>query len=415
MNIPYLISFDIGIKHLSYCVLDQSYNICQWDTINLMVPYQQQQNQTTETQKSQKIQKTSSIQCYFCKRNSIYTYTHSSPFDHSKTQTFYFCSQHATKYVEEHKQTTILLTYKQIVHLQKPSITRKALLDFLEQNNHLVSLTNTTPTPTPTTENQNENIIIPSLQKLTKKVLHSHINHIIQHKSILPIQYIEEQKQVLLQLSQQEQNTQIPTDTLTTSSHQKTKTKKTSPTLAKDMDLITIGFHLKSHLDALFPYLILSTIKVILIENQISPLASRMKTIQGMLTQYFIHRSNENDPLHIQYVSSKHKLDHFKQYLFYLEQQEDITDTNPTPKTKTKTKTSTYTDRKHTSIYLTLQLLQTHPHNPENENENTFHTWIELFKQHKKKDDLADAFLQGLWYLNYQPIQPTHPLNSNSK
>ena len=27
--------------------------------------------------------------------------------------------------------------------------------------------------------------------------------------------------------------------------------------------------------------------------------------------------------------------------------------------------------------------------------------WMDFFQSHKKKDDLADSFLQGLWYLNY--------------
>jgi len=29
-----------------------------------------------------------------------------------------------------------------------------------------------------------------------------------------------------------------------------------------------------------------------------------------------------------------------------------------------------------------------------------FNERIEYFRQHKKKDDLADSFLQGLWFLS---------------
>ena len=30
---------------------------------------------------------------------------------------------------------------------------------------------------------------------------------------------------------------------------------------------------------------------------------------------------------------------------------------------------------------------------------NNLHKWVKLFNKHKKKDDLADSFLQGRWYL----------------
>ena len=31
--------------------------------------------------------------------------------------------------------------------------------------------------------------------------------------------------------------------------------------------------------------------------------------------------------------------------------------------------------------------------------ENYLNEWEEHFNKHKKKDDLADSFLQGLWYI----------------
>ena len=30
--------------------------------------------------------------------------------------------------------------------------------------------------------------------------------------------------------------------------------------------------------------------------------------------------------------------------------------------------------------------------------------WIEHFEKHKKKDDLADSFLQGIWYINEKKL-----------
>ena len=53
---------------------------------------------------------------------------------------------------------------------------------------------------------------------------------------------------------------------------------------ATTIDLITIGKNIKKEFDKID----LSEIDVVIIENQISPIASRMKNIQGMLEQYFI-------------------------------------------------------------------------------------------------------------------------------
>ena len=53
------------------------------------------------------------------------------------------------------------------------------------------------------------------------------------------------------------------------------------------------------------------------------------------------------------------------------------------------TKTS-YSERKKASIKFTREVLL--------EN-NLLQKWLEHFNKHKKKDDLADSFLQGRWYL----------------
>ena len=104
-------------------------------------------------------------------------------------------------------------------------------------------------------------------------------------------------------------------------------------------------------------------IDYVLIENQISTIATRMKTLQGMITQYFIMRDVEN----IEFVSSANKLKPFLE----------------------KKKTS-YAERKKMGISVTNQLI----------NETSgLHYWVDTFQKSKKKDDLADCFLQGLWFM----------------
>ena len=53
-------------------------------------------------------------------------------------------------------------------------------------------------------------------------------------------------------------------------------------------------------------------------------------------------------------------------------------------------KKTTYSERKQLSIEVTTKQLNDKPE---------LTPWIDFFKTHKKKDDLADSFLQGLWFL----------------
>jgi len=49
-----------------------------------------------------------------------------------------------------------------------------------------------------------------------------------------------------------------------------------------------------------------------------------------------------------------------------------------------------YKQRKEFSIKISIEQLQTH---------KNIEKWTEFFLNHKKKDDLADSFLQGLWFI----------------
>ena len=131
---------------------------------------------------------------------------------------------------------------------------------------------------------------------------------------------------------------------------------------AASMDLITIGRNMHRQFDAL-PHLA-SGVDVVIIENQLSTLATRMKTLQGMITQYFIMRGVPN----IQFISATNKLKLFAE--------------------EGKEGEGCYADRKKRSMEITRGLIAQHA--PE-------HTV--LYDKHKKKDDLADCFLQGVWWL----------------
>jgi hypothetical protein len=111
---------------------------------------------------------------------------------------------------------------------------------------------------------------------------------------------------------------------------------------------------------------------MMIIENQISTLASRMKTLQGMITQYFIMK---NVP-QIEFISASCKLKLFTDATL----EDGGVDA------------STYADRKRSGIIVCRSLGEiSRKHNSD------YVKWIPVFENHKKKDDLADCFLQGLW------------------
>jgi len=131
-----------------------------------------------------------------------------------------------------------------------------------------------------------------------------------------------------------------------------------------EISLIDIGRNLQKKMDLCLEKWNVS-IDYVIIENQISPIANRMKTLQGMITQYFIMKTNA----HIEYVSSENKLKNFNEI-----------------------DTSSYKDRKKASIHIVENMLTQDTYNIRNR-------WKLLFKESKKKDDLTDTFLQALWYI----------------
>lgn len=160
------------------------------------------------------------------------------------------------------------------------------------------------------------------------------------------------------------------------------KPKKVNYTYAHDLDLITYGRNMMKHLDAiLYAPSTSAPIDMMIIENQISTLASRMKTLQGMITQYFIMK---HIPI-IEFISASCKLKLF-------------TDTNTNTNVdlmNTDTvcvDASTYADRKRSGIAVCRSLGEI-----SRKRNSDYAKWMPVFENHKKKDDLADCFLQGLW------------------
>ena len=92
-----------------------------------------------------------------------------------------------------------------------------------------------------------------------------------------------------------------------------------------------------------------------------------MKSIQGMIAQYFINLGIYN----IEFISSRNKLNFF-----------------------IKDKKTSYMERKKISCNLTKQYIE----------KKNIEKYKDFFNKHKKQDDLADCFLQAMFFLDIQAI-----------
>ena len=150
---------------------------------------------------------------------------------------------------------------------------------------------------------------------------------------------------------------------------------------ACDVDMIVLGRNLKTKFDLIFNEYVSSeneddksdsklSIDAVVIENQIGPLAGRMKMLQGMIAQYFIMKNVEK----IEFISATNKLKLFKN----IKNNENETSEN------------SYKLRKQQGQRICKSLISFYP---------SFQSWSQEFDKHFKKDDLADCFLQGYYYM----------------
>ena len=131
-----------------------------------------------------------------------------------------------------------------------------------------------------------------------------------------------------------------------------------------EISLIEISKMIKLKLDIFLKNI--NKIDLVLIENQISPIANRMNCIQGMITQYFVNIGIYD----IKYISAINKLKEF-----------------------IGNEKLNYNERKKKSIEITKKILN------EIEIDIVKKEYIlDYFMNSKKQDDLADCFLQSYWY-----------------
>lgn len=129
----------------------------------------------------------------------------------------------------------------------------------------------------------------------------------------------------------------------------------------KKPTLIELGKQVKHYFDELN---LAKKADIILIENQVAPIASNMKSLQCMIAQYFIM----NDVPNIHFVSASMKLKGIAK------------------------KGTTYKERKALGVMATIENVKKY--------EIDASKWLEFVQTHKKKDDLCDAYMQCIAFIS---------------
>jgi hypothetical protein len=294
-----IISFDVGIKNMAYCIIDASSSqILDWNVLNLMP---QQAVQHVYPCNCRLKTKSKTGEPYkLCGHKSVYQKD-----DH------YFCKKHAFA------ESRYLIPEKEFSGPSLKKLKYEGLLEIATKYK-VYSAFEKPPS--------------------TKKDLLAKMLVFFEQKSM----------QVL-------------------------KVAKTKSSL--ETDLITIGRNMANLLDQTVG---LDELTHVIIENQISVLANRMKTIQGMLAQYFIMRCRPD--IVIEFISSANKLKGFTENAIAINEE-----TGPNPN---------YKQHKKDSVDICRRFLAENPQ---------LNQWIPSL-DNVKRDDLADSFLQGIWYLKSRKI-----------
>ena len=360
-----IISFDVGMKNLAYCLfhipdslvastsaasatnLIHHINIERWDVIDLRFePITHSESSTSTTDIVAAVPKRT---CNNDGKLAKWMYLPTTPTDapNISPAALLYCAKCADKSKYKVPSREILPIKR------KPELIMKKKLDELMDIKANLSAAATAAVPAAAAA---QNI------KLRKADLIKEITTILSRDYMEPF---EENKYTVY-------NTTGSTETTTV------KPKKPNYTYAHDLDLITYGRNLMKHLDVILYSSTTDTpsIDMMIIENQISTLASRMKTLQGMITQYFIMK---NIP-QIEFISASCKLKLFTESTHHADADELLVDA------------STYADRKKSGIAVCRSLGEI-----SRKRSSDYAKWMPLFENHKKKDDLADCFLQGLW------------------
>ena len=308
-----IISFDIGIKNMAYCIFDISstilpFQISDWKVVNLIADEDPHPQYTCTCNSTKKPKKGQLIKP--CGKKAKYK----TPVVQAQSETLYLCDKHA-KSQEKYRVPENKFSEK---------VLKSTKLDDLIAK-------------------WGEIIPLETIRPKKRADIITFMTDYLKPRTLCPVVYKKER-------------------------------------LSNDIDLVTIGKSIRTVFDVVIQDH--RDIELVLIENQISPIANRMKTIQGLLAQYFIMRYDNID---IRMISSANKLKWFKKE----ESKEDKKDE--------KTESQKYKEHKKDGVIYCKQLFEKYKIDAK---------WLAALDT-KKKDDLADCFLQGIWFLQKEKYLST--------
>jgi len=298
-----LLSIDVGIKNLAFCLLrvpdtddsSNSYNskqinhssqfeILLWDVVGIS---QSEQEEAASLQRAESHPVCSHYAKTQCKSKAVYFYYSYLDLD---DEPIFTCKRHAfhSSPAAETKQI-IVMTPPQIAKLLKSgSIDR--LIEFCESFTTRVT----------GLKSQCESEPDPKTKRIKAELIKS-ATHLLRTCCLFPYEHANTSRVSDI------------TELLTSGSiSKKLSVISSSGTCAADsVSLISVGYNLMQKFDKLFysensegQYYYMPN--RVVIENQISPIATRMKTVQGMVTQYFLMRGVSKTS--ISYISATNKL-----------------------------------------------------------------------------------------------------------
>jgi hypothetical protein len=283
-----IISFDIGIKNLAFCLftLDSgaTIKVLKWNIVNLI------QSDPAHQPSQCTCMKTSKKMCVPCDKKGAFTDSAGK----------IYCNVHA-------KNSGKLIPSKE---MSMPAIKKMKIEDLKSFcKTHFIGISETDKKP---------DILVKTQE-------------VIASRSLVPIKVVKQN--------------------------------------ANHIHLVEIGKQIRAQMDIALDGI---DVDIVILENQISPIAGRMNTIQGMLAQYFIMRRATSPK--IEFISSSGKLKDYK---------------------GATAEQTTYKDHKRDGIAFCRNFMTKN---------SGLRTHQEVLEMSSKKDDLADCFLQGIYYLKREKL-----------